>query len=525
MNILNPERYSLKRKLLFQNLIIVVFISIIIIWFFPRTQESIALERSREYLKTFRHTTSITVQDAVEFLDKESCDLQLEQLYNISALDFIALYTNQKGLFTTVNDSSYQISPFLEEGRLSQLFNMKSDSIFQENEKLYSFSKIEKDSSLSGYLLISFHIDDVIESKKQSILVAILIGLVSILLSIILSNFLSKPILSPIRLLIDFFRRMADGRGDLTRRLEVNTSDEFGILASEFNRFLDAQNTLINDIKNLVESVDSRIVGIEDLSEKNNKLINQLNDVFGLISSDAYSVYKGATLNVESAQNVTKKSETTINKSMLSQKAADKSIQLMDGIKREVGQLEKDMTELHDNSKKIKLISDTLTDIADRTTILALNTSIEANKAGDAGAGFLVIAREIQNLAEQSASSLDGINKLNHQIQGSLDQSFKLTLSSAKRVEEGRINIEETGNHILESAGSVQDNLSHIQEVLKIATEQQNQIKAIVQNVDQSSASIDVIRESVNNTLSSVKEQKSLLKNLSSLMDNFKVAK
>ena len=430
----------------------------------------------------------------------------------------------KKELFTTLNDSAYDLSKY-KDGGVSSLFEMDTDTIFQENEKLYSFSKVIKDGTLSGYLLISFRIDDVVESTEQAYLVSGLIALVSIVLSVLLSNVLSKPILSPIRVLIDFFQRMADGKGDLTKRLQVTSNDEFGILASEFNRFLDAQNTMINDIKNVVESVDTRIVGIEELSEKNNKLINQLNDVFGLISTDAYSVYKGATLNVESAQNVTEKSETTINKSMKSQKAADKSIQLMDGIKREVGQLEKDMTELHENSKKIKMISDTLTDIADRTTILALNTSIEANKAGEAGAGFLIIAREIQNLAEQSAKSLDGINKLNHQIQGSLDQSFKLTVSSAKRVEEGRVNIEETGNHILESAGSVQDNLSHIQEVLKIATEQQNQIKAIVQNVDQSSASIDVIKESVNNTLSSVKEQKSLLKNLSSLMDNFKVAK
>ena len=96
MNIINLDKYSLKLKLLIQNLAIVGFISFIIILFFPRTQESIALERSRDYLQTFRHTTSITVQDAVEFLDKESCDLQLEQLNNIVAIDFIAVYTNKK---------------------------------------------------------------------------------------------------------------------------------------------------------------------------------------------------------------------------------------------------------------------------------------------------------------------------------------------------------------------------------------------------------------------------------------------
>lgn len=522
MYIINLDKYSFKQKLLFQNLVVVLFISIIIFLFFPRTQESIALDRSIDYLETFRHTTSITIHDPIEFLDKGSADIQLEQLNHVEAMDFIAVYSEKKTLFTTLNDSAYQLSAVTERN-MANLFLIENDTIFQQSGHLYSFSKVQKHGAISGYLLISFGIDDVLQSTQQAYTVSTLIALVSILLSILLSNLLSKPILAPISQLIGFFKLMADGKGDLTKRLTITATDEFGILGTEFNRFLDAQNTMINDIKNVVETVDERIDGIEGLSEKNSKLISQLNDAFELISSSAYDVYKGATHNVESAQTVTEKSEVTIRQSKKSQKAADKSITLMDGIKKEVVQLEKDMTELHENSKKIKLISDTLQDIADRTTILALNTSIEANKAGDAGAGFIVIAQEIQNLAEQSAKSLEGINTLNRQIQGSLDQSFKLTVSSAKRVEEGRINIEETGIHILESAGSVQDNLSDIQEVLKIATEQQSQIKEIVQYVTQSSTGIGVIRESVTDTLSSVKEQKSLLNNLSALMGNFKV--
>ena len=402
MRYFNLDRFQLKHKLLIQNLTVVSFISLVIILFFPRTQNAIALDRSKDYLKTFRHTTSITVQDAVEFLDKESCDLLLDHLSNITTIDFIALFTANDKLFTTLNDSSFQV--FLSDvPNFRSLFNNQQDSIIQWNDRLLIFSDIIKEEK-SGSLLISFKIDDVIESTKTAYTVAILITLFSILLSVLLSSLLSKPISVPIIELITFFKSMADGKGDLTKRLPATSQDEFGTLAREFNRFLEAQNALIHDIKNVVQVVDERIGSIETLSENNNYLISQLSNTFGLISNNAYSVYKGASLNVESAQNVTERSETTINKSIQTQKAADKSINLMEEIKDEVSQLEKDMTELHENSKKIRLISDTLKDIADRTTILALNTSIEANKAGDTGAGFLIIAQEIQNLAEQSTN-------------------------------------------------------------------------------------------------------------------------
>jgi methyl-accepting chemotaxis protein len=502
-------------------LLIVGFIAVFIILFFPQAQYDIAYSKAKDQLSVFLKSTIISIFDVIQFLDKESADIVLNQLNDVPNIDFITIYLPNKTEFTILNSINYNEVIKLDSNLLDR-FSATSEIIDFE-DRIMIYSDIKNEDDIIGRILISFFIKDIKEATLQAYGVALIAVLLAIILSVLLSVLTSRPILKPIESLQEFFHKMVTGKGDLTKRLVVDSKDEFGEMANEFNRFLDSQSLMIMDIKNVAEIVMEQIKTIESMSEKNNLLIAHLTENFEYISDNAYSIFKGASLNVETAEIVSKKSESTIDQSVQSQKSAEKSINLMESIKREVGELEVDMTSLHEQSKKIKTISDVLKDITDRTNILALNTTIEANKAGIAGGGFIIIAEEIQNLAEQSSESLDSINKINHKILGSLNQSFKLTISSANSVDEGVKNIKDTGSQIMKSVSYVRDNLGKINEVLGIAKEQQSQIKSIVSNVDKSSDNIHLIQESVNNTLTSVKEQKFLITNLKEIMDNFKV--
>jgi methyl-accepting chemotaxis protein len=526
------KNLNLRLKLILFSSITVLLLGIVFVIAFPKIQfdQSIGLVEDR--IRLIDTMLGKNLSNALEFFDNVSAQIVLSGLEGEETLDFIAVYDFNRREFTTLKEDNFKL---FKENHIEfiEAFQNATDSLsgihkeyVEIDSRLMHFNEIKGEGSetVSGYILTAFQISHIYEATTQSRLYAILVTLLFIGISSTISYFFSSIIVRPIEVLMGFFQEMADGKGDLTRRLPVESEDEIGTLSKQFNRFIDSQHSMIQDIKRTSEVLDEKIESIETLSNENNDLIHDLTGMLDMMNTAVLQLEYSADINVDSAKEASDQSERTISLSVLGQKAVQSSVKQMTKIKNEVNQLENDMTKLHERSREIQNISDVLKDISDRTTILALNTSIEANKAGDQGSGFLIIADEIHQLADQSMKSLEDINKLTIELQTSLDQSYNLTISTTKRVDEGMTTIENTGSQIEQSVESVKSNLSIVKNVETRAGEQKTRVNEIVSNISSSVNNITHIKLSIDNTLNSVREQRDHIKNLTELMAKFKVS-
>lgn len=204
--------------------------------------------------------------------------------------------------------------------------------------------------------------------------------------------------------------------GDLTARAEV-TEDMTGAIADSFNAMTDQLSDIIRKVKEATASVD---VTSEDVARLTISLANKNIEQ----SRKVNNAIKAIDTMVQSIRNVSENAQQSAGVSELSRlnaregaEAVRKTNLAMNEIREQINETARSIKRLGESSMEIGNVIQIINDIADRTSILALNASIQAAMAGDAGHGFAVVADEVQRLAERSGNSTKQIEVLVKNIQ------------------------------------------------------------------------------------------------------------
>ncbi len=208
----------------------------------------------------------------------------------------------------------------------------------------------------------------------------------------------SRAIARPVRRAADLLAQIADGRGDLTRRMTVESNDEIGQLASAFNRFVSSLSELVRQVRASSESIatgSSQIaVGSMDLSQRTEEQASNLQQTAASMETLTDTVRRNA--------------DNAVTASGIVAGAADSAAHGGEVV-RDVVQTMQQITE---SSRKIAEIVGVVDGIAFQTNILALNAAVEAARAGEQGRGFTVVASEVRALAQRSAAAAREIKSL-----------------------------------------------------------------------------------------------------------------
>lgn len=224
--------------------------------------------------------------------------------------------------------------------------------------------------------------------------------------------------------------------GDLTARAEV-TEEITGAIADSFNAMASQLSQVVLDVKKASRQTSKTAKAVtantERLAETGLLQTRQVESAIGVIQSMADSMREvadrakqSAVVSEESKQNAEEGSS-----------AVEKTNQAMSAIRDRVQETARAIKRLGESSQEIGNIVQIINDIADRTSILALNASIQAAMAGDAGRGFGVVAEEVQRLAERSTNSTKQIEKLVKSIQSEINEAGVSMEESIQRVVEG----------------------------------------------------------------------------------------
>ncbi len=271
--------------------------------------------------------------------------------------------------------------------------------------------------------------------------------------------------------------------GDFTQQAEV-TADALGALSDSFNIMISDLSHLIKDVKKAAEQVatstEEILSNTDAMSQGAEAQATQTDNISKLAREMAELIYN-TNINAQRASEAAKKA---IDVAQRGEAIVKRSNDGMQKIRRSVQEVSRQMNTLSDNSVRISEITDFISEIASRTNLLALNASIEAARAGDAGRGFSVVADEIRNLAERSAKAAEEISDLIDDIQTGTSQTLKAIENGEKEVSEGTKLVDGAAEALSEILDSVEISTNSTVDISKATEEQARSSQNIVESLD-----------------------------------------
>jgi methyl-accepting chemotaxis protein WspA len=244
-------------------------------------------------------------------------------------------------------------------------------------------------------------------------LVLAIVGL--LLLCLVVGRFQSSAVTVPLNRLVATLERMR--RGDFTDRLDLNRRDEFGVLSDGLNRLADDLSQLVGQVQRSGIQVNTAATEIAATAREQQSTANEIAATTSEIGATSKEISATSKELVKTMNEVTHVAQETATVAGKGQTAISRMESNMRQIMDASSSITAKLAVLSEKTTNINSVVTTITKVADQTNLLSLNAAIEAEKAGEYGLGFAVVAMEIRRLADQTAVATYDIEKMVKEMQ------------------------------------------------------------------------------------------------------------
>lgn len=338
-----------------------------------------------------------------------------------------------------------------------------------------------------------------------------------------------NPIVKTNKELKEISALINDNNGDLTKRVNVKSSDEIGQLAQGINQFLDIlQNTIgkivegSKNLDNMINSVGENVTVSNDNAQDVSSAMEELSATMQEIAATIQTVNDNTESVGKNVVDIADKTEQINNYSQDMRERADSLAKSADENKRTtdemIGNIVGTLKKAIEDSKSVERVNELtgeILNISSQTNLLALNASIEAARAGEAGKGFAVVADEIRQLADSSRDTANNIQAINEHVTSAVYQLIDNSNKIIKYIEE---TILADYDSFVQAGAQYNEDACYISETMQEFAEKTEKLKELMKNTVESIEGISSgVEQSANAVTSSAVSTSQLVEQMNSI--------
>ncbi|HCS46503.1 MAG TPA: chemotaxis protein, partial [Pseudomonas sp.] len=368
--------------------------------------------------------------------------------------------------------------------------------------RIVTFTPIKGLPSVNWYIGLSVDKDKAFSMLTKFRASAVVATLIAVAIIIALLGMLIRMLIQPLHVMTRAMADIADGEGDLTKRLIIQNNDEFGVLGTAFNRFVERIHGSIREVSSATGQVNE--VALRVVAASNSSMYNS-DQQASRTSSVAAAINQLGAAAQEIARNAAQASSQASDARNLAedgQQVVERSIAAMNQLSSMLSASSSNIESLNSKTVNIGQILEVITSISQQTNLLALNAAIEAARAGEAGRGFAVVADEVRNLAHRTQESAQQVQTMIEELQVGARESVS-TMSDSQRHSQDSVVIANLAGERLNSVTLRIGEIDGMNQSVATATEEQT---AVVESINMDITEINTLnQEGVENLQSTLR--------------------